>query len=165
MKKEDIYFEGGEIQTVENSAMPLKNIELSATKGAEQPDGNVMDPMEEEKQLRVELPILHIDQLEIDEAVNAVAYKKDDKRNMQSIIALEEKVNYIELMAYIQSTHPTVEIPVVNQPGDQDYEPQTPYRYFFLTEPLGSLAPKLPCKCRKGSEEEEKPFAHITKMA
>ena len=32
------------------------------------------------------------------------------KTNEQSIIALEERVNYDKLMAYIQQTHPTEEI-------------------------------------------------------
>lgn len=50
---------------------------------------------------RVELPILEIDELDIQQAKDAVAYKQAGSRNMQSIIAIEEKVNYLELMAYV----------------------------------------------------------------
>lgn len=46
------------------------------------------------------LPI-EVDELEIQEAVEALQFKKSKTKTEQSIIALQEKVNYIELMTYI----------------------------------------------------------------
>lgn len=55
------------------------------------------------------LPI-EVDELEIQEAVEALQFKKSKTKTEQSIIALQEKVNYIELMTYIANTHATLEV-------------------------------------------------------
>lgn len=110
---------------------------------------------------KVNLPV-PVDELEIQEAIEAAEYRKDTRRNEQSIIAIEEKVTYLELMAFIQSTHPTQEVPVDNR-GDSDLvEPQLPFKKFDLADELGNLAPKIPC-VKKGDEEDG--TIEITEMA
>lgn len=71
------------------------------------------DPSSEQKEKEDERDIvlpIEVDNIDIQEAIDALAYQRSKTKAEQSIIALEEKVNYIELMAYIENTHPTQEV-------------------------------------------------------
>lgn len=92
----------------------------------------------------VKLPI-DVDEMDIQEVVNDLIHRKQT-RNEQSIIALEEKVNYVELMAHIQSNHPKIDVPV--ERNVQGQQPQIPFKSFGLCDELGFLAPCFPC-CQK----------------
>lgn len=89
---------------------------------------------------------MEVDQLEVQEIVDSMAYRKQ-KRNEQSIIALEEKVNYIELMAHIQNNHPSIDVPTDSK-SISGSQPPSPFRSFSLCDELGFLAPCFPC-CKK----------------
>lgn len=58
---------------------------------------------------------------------------------------MEEKVNYAQLMAYIEQTHPTQEIVGVVKSNDPNKPPEPTYESFSIFAKLGTLSPSLPC--------------------
>lgn len=61
---------------------------------------------DDEEDREIVLPI-EVEEIDVQEAIDALAYQRSKTKAEQSIIALDEKVNYIELMAFIENTHPT----------------------------------------------------------
>lgn len=55
-------------------------------------------------------------------------------------------MEYVELMAYIQITHPTIEVHLEkeNENGNDEVPPM-PYKLFSICDDLGNLAPGCPC--------------------